>query len=535
MEDNKQNENVEEVKQTAASEENYSLNDDRRVKVLSPGVMVAKRFFRNRLAMVGLVVLIAMFVFSFLGGLLSPYKEDQLFYRYTYLKKEYASAIANNEFRYAEAPGQSGALKGSVQAMFIDAQAKSGVDTFSYRDKNYKFVEEGEDFYSIYEIVSSETQTLLGIAYKDIFSISDKDFETSFEFTYAALKANANGDASFTVGDDSTVYALADDGIITLGDREIGYVSRYVVQALMPDVFLTRDFKELVVETIEANNATGEATITFELEDGSTQEYFFEKNPNNGKWTIKQETISRVYDTYSPPSAEHWLGTDGYGFDMLTRLMYGGRVSLIIGFVVEIISTVLGVILGGISGYFGGWVDNLIMRIVDIFYCIPSLPIFIILGVAMDNMGVDPKLRMLYLMLILGFLGWPGIARLVRGQILSLREQEFMTATEACGIRSSRRIFRHLIPNVIPQLIVSCTMGLGGTILTEATLSFLGLGVRFPFASWGNIINDVNNTFVLTTYWFIWIPAGVLLLLTVLAFNILGDGLRDAFDPKMKR
>ena len=209
-------------------------------------------------------------------------------------------------------------------------------------------------------------------------------------------------------------------------------------------------------------------------------------------WKILQEKPSRQYDQYSFPSKDHWLGTDMYGMDMLTRLMYGGRVSLLIGFIVIIIETVIGVIFGGISGYFGGWVDNLIMRIVDIFYCIPSMPIIIILGAAMDASRVDPTIRMVYLMLILGFLGWAGIARLVRGQILSLREQEY-------------------------------------------TLSFLGLGVKFPFASWGNIISDVNNTHVLTTYWFIWIPAGVLLLLTVLAFNLVGDGLRDAFDPKMKR
>ena len=207
--------------------------------------------------------------------------------------------------------------------------------------------------------------------------------------------------------------------------------------------------------------------------------------------------------------------------------------SLLIGFIVIIIETVIGVIFGGISGYFGGWVDNLIMRIVDIFYCIPSMPVIIILGAAMDASRVDPTVRMIYLMLILGFLGWAGIARLVRGQILSLREQEYMA--EACGLSVSRRIFKHLIPNVVPQLIVTCTMGLGSVIITEATLSFLGLGVKFPFASWGNIISDVNNTHVLTTYWFIWIPAGVLLLLTVLAFNLVGDGLRDAFDPKMKR
>ena len=175
------------------------------------------------------------------------------------------------------------------------------------------------------------------------------------------------------------------------------------------------------------------------------------------------------------------------------------------------------------------------MRIVDIFYCIPSTPLIIILGSAMDGMQVDPQIRMIYLMLLLGFLGWPGIARLVRGQILYLREQEFMTATEATGVRVSRRIFRHLVPNVIPQLIVDATLSLGGTILTEATRSFLGLGVKFPFASWGNIINDANNTFVMTHYWFIWIPAGVCLLVTVLGFNFVGDGLRDAFDPRMKR
>ena len=200
------------------------------------------------------------------------------------------------------------------------------------------------------------------------------------------------------------------------------------------------------------------------------------------------------------------------------------------------IGSVSGTLVDGVwPVLFGGWIDNIIMRVVDVFYCIPSMPVIIIIGAAMDAMRVDSWKRMLYLMLILGFLGWPSIARLVRGQILSLREQEFMLATEACGIKVWHRIFRHLIPNVIPQLIVTCTMGLGSTILTEATLSFLGLGVKYPFASWGNIINDVNNAYVMTNYLFIWVPAGICLLITVLGFNFVGDGLRDAFDPKMKR
>ena len=296
-------------------------------------------------------------------------------------------------------------------------------------------------------------------------------------------------------------------------------------------MFLTRDFKEQLLTALE----NGDKDFLFTDPDGVESDYKIEYNAASHKYTIKQSRESRVYDTYASPSKDHWLGTDRNGMDMLTRLMYGGRVSLIIGFIVELIANLIGVIMGGISGYFGGWVDNLIMRIVDIFYCIPSMPILIILGAAMDAQLVDPKIRMLYLMLILGFLSWPGVARMIRGQILSLREQEFMTATEATGIRVSRRIFRHLVPNVIPLLIVSASMGIGSTIIMEATLSFLGLGVKFPFASWGNIINDVNNTFVLTNYWFIWVPAGFLLLATVLAFNLVGDGLRDAFDPRMKR
>ena len=321
------------------------------------------------------------------------------------------------------------------------------------------------------------------------------------------------------------------DGLIQQNGQSVAVASRYEVQSSTAGLVISNAFREALIEAVESDAAE----FTFTDDNGQSSDYTLNYDPATGIWSCNQETLTRVLDTYADPSAQHLLGTDRNGMDMLTRLMYGGRVSLVIGFIVVIISGVLGIILGGISGYFGKWVDNLIMRIVDIFYCIPSMPVIIILGAAMDGMRVDPQIRMFYLMLILGFLGWPSIARMVRGQILSLREQEFMTATEACGISVSRRIFRHLIPNVIPQLIVICTMSLGSTIITESTLSFLGLGVKFPFASWGNIINDVSNSYVLTQYWFVWIPAGVCLMLTVLVFNFVGDGLRDAFDPKMKR
>ena len=205
----------------------------------------------------------------------------------------------------------------------------------------------------------------------------------------------------------------------------------------------------------------------------------YEENGETHSFYQLVETGKEI-NSLAAPSKDHILGTDKDGRDVFTRLMYGGRVSLVIGFIVVLIETVLGVIMGGIAGYFGGWVDNLIMRIVDIFYCIPSTPMLIILGAAMDGMRVDPTVRMFYLMLILGFLGWPGIARLVRGQILSLREQEFMVAAEAMGYSTGRKIFKHLVPNVMPQLIVQMSLSLGSMILYEATLSYLNLGVKAP-------------------------------------------------------
>lgn len=496
----------------------YSLNDDRRVKVLSPGALVVKRFFRNRLAVLGMIMLIVMFVFSFIGGLISPYGEDEQFYTYEYMDKEYAGVVQNDELRYTTAEGKE---FGSLLQAKLQMARNKGETSFVEKDVTYEFVAEGEEFLSI-----TADGEPFAVASKDI--VTSTDGELSFDVKFGALRACQLGETSFEA--EGEAYEMDEEGNILKDGETVGFVSRFVVQPARTGSTLSDEFKEKVAEAIE-NDIT---EFTCPGADGEMT-YRVTYKPDTDSWIVKQHEATYVYDKYARPSKTHWLGTDTNGMDMLTRLMYGGRVSLIIGFIVVVIETVIGVILGGVAGYFGGWIDNLIMRIVDVFYCIPSMPLIIIIGAAMDAMQIDPQIRMLYLMLILGFLGWPAITRLVRGQILSLREQEFMTATEACGIRVSRRIFRHLLPNVIPQLIVTCTMSLGSTIITEATLSFLGLGVKFPFASWGNIINDVNNAYVMTHYWFIWIPAGICLLITVLGFNFVGDGLRDAFDPKMKR
>lgn len=240
-------------------------------------------------------------------------------------------------------------------------------------------------------------------------------------------------------------------------------------------------------------------------------------------------------NSYASSSFSHPLGTDEKGMDIFIRLMYGGRVSLTLGFVVVILETILGIIMGGISGYFGGWVDQLIMRIVDILNCIPTLPILLIASVVIDSWEIESSLRIYYLMAIMTIFGWSGIARMVRGQILYLREQEFIVACEVMGIPIWRRIFKHLVPNIMPQLIVSMTLGLGGIILYESTLSYLGLGIPLPYAAWGTMISSSTDPITMASYPNLWVPAGLLIVAAVLAFNFVGDGLRDAMDPKSKR
>ncbi len=255
------------------------------------------------------------------------------------------------------------------------------------------------------------------------------------------------------------------------------------------------------------------------------------------KQTVIQQLEIMTDNLKASPSKDHLLGTDEKGMDIFTRLMYGGRISLTIGFIVVILETILGVILGGIAGYFGGKVDQLIMRIVDVFNCIPMLPILLIASAVLDSLKefFDPSNRIYFLMVIITIFGWSGCARMVRGQILSLREQEYIVATDVMGLPTWRKIFKHLIPNVMPQLIVNMTLGLGSIILYESTLSYLGLGVQIPYAAWGTMISSSKDPVILSYYMNMWLPAGILIVLAVLGFNFVGDGLRDAMDPKSKK
>ncbi|PFU83147.1 peptide ABC transporter permease [Bacillus cereus] len=236
-----------------------------------------------------------------------------------------------------------------------------------------------------------------------------------------------------------------------------------------------------------------------------------------------------------PPSVSHWLGTDQLGRDILTRLMQAGRISLTIGLASMVLSVILGALLGAIAGFYRGVVDHLIMRVADVLMSIPGLPLLIIMGAILSEWKLPSEYRLYVVMIILSLVGWPGLARLVRGQILTLREQAFMQAADVLGLKDSRKIIHHLIPNVFPLLIVVATLGVAGSILSESALSYLGLGVVPPTPSWGNMISAANSLIDFQKRPWLWIPPGFAIFITVVSINLLGDALRDALDPKMRR
>lgn len=232
-----------------------------------------------------------------------------------------------------------------------------------------------------------------------------------------------------------------------------------------------------------------------------------------------------LFNIQQPPTQGHLLGTDELGRDALTRLMYGSRVSLAVGLVATVIATAIGVFLGAVAGYYGGLVDNLIMRFVDVMLSFPTLFLLIILAAYF-------KTTVLGVMIIIGLTGWMGVARLVRGEFLSLKEKEFTEAARALGVRDSRIIFRHVLPNAMAPVIVAFTLNVGYAIIYESALSFLGVGIQPPAASWGNMLTNAQDYIWNAPWLAIW--PGFMIFITVLAFNFVGDGLRDALDPRLK-
>ena len=224
-----------------------------------------------------------------------------------------------------------------------------------------------------------------------------------------------------------------------------------------------------------------------------------------------------------PPSSAHWFGTDELGRDVLTRVIFGARVSLKVGFVAVGIAVLIGTVVGLVSGFYGGWIDTLLMRIVDIMLCFPTF--FLILAVIAM---LEPSIW--YIMVIIGLTGWMGVARLVRAEVLSLKSRDFVLAARVLGASDRRIIFRHILPNALSPVLVSATLGVAGAILTESALSFLGIGVQPPTPSWGNILTS-GKDYIEFAWWLSLFP-GVAILVTVLSYNLVGEGIRDALDPR---
>lgn len=464
---------------------------------------------------------------------------------YNYRKttgKNYAITKMVGGFVYSTSP-LSSAFESTAENAALN-------QVFSFDGKEY-FVSQNGDSMTVYEVGGNRIARVFTTYVIDLYdntkSISDEFRNNALLAVYSSDTFTADGtEYRFVMDDDSDAVEIFDSE-----GKEIGEFSTFIIRRTSGEDTIPYEAKQDIAAAIYdmleegSQNTAFETMLPEQTEDGksvvddegnytyvSTEIRVNRTDRNYELWAYQ---ITYVIDRFASPSWAHILGTDGDGFDVFARVMYGGRVSLMVGFVVVFIELILGIIMGGLAGYYGGWVDNVVMRLVDIFYCLPSTPIMIILGSIMDAMRMDVYTRLFIMMAALGIMGWAGVARLVRGQILSFREQEFMIAAEATGIKVKDRIFKHLIPNVMPQLIVIATMGVGGTIITESTLSFLGLGVKHPLATWGTMINSVSSASAMAHYAYIWIPVGLLISFTVISFNFVGDGLRDAYDPKGKR
>jgi peptide/nickel transport system permease protein len=243
----------------------------------------------------------------------------------------------------------------------------------------------------------------------------------------------------------------------------------------------------------------------------------------------------------SPPSAEHWMGTDSTGRDLFARIIHGGQISLLVGVMAVFLSVTAGTVIGGVAAYYGGWVDAVLMRFTEAMLSIPSLFLLIVLGKffgkdvqSIEFLGRTFSGSVAIVILVIGLTSWMVLARIVRANVLSLKEMDFISASKALGANNVQIFFRHLIPNTMGAIIVASTLGLAGAILSEAYVSFLGLGVQPPTASWGNMLTQAQQ-FIQRGSWWMWVFPSVFIVLTILSINLVGDGLRDAFDPRSNR
>lgn len=367
----------------------------------------------------------------------------------------------------------------------------------------------------------------------DIVMVVTKDGEaaalTGKNNAYTAIPEEIQGHVVDIALTDESVAAVTDDGkLYTWGNNIKG----------------TQNIPEEIQGQVVSVTG-GRFHYVAMLKDGSLVSWgddtFSQTKTPAVKGAVK-EVVSGYYGNYlitESGDVESWgldgylMGTDDFGRDIFRRLLKGGRMTMTVGAIAVIISTIIGVVIGGISGYKGGKIDNLLMRLTEIVNSMPFLPFAIILSAIIGN-KISETQRIIMIMVILGLLSWTGLARLVRGSVLAEREQEFVTAAKALGVKEKGIIFRHILPNVITVIIVNATLSFATCMLTESSLSFIGFGVTEPNATWGNMLNGARSATVIEQYWWRWVYPAAILAISVISINCIGDGLRDAVDPKSK-
>lgn len=329
----------------------------------------------------------------------------------------------------------------------------------------------------------------------------------------------------------TNVMLLLDDGeVMIVGPKSSDFTLTYTLEAGEKVVSISGGARHYTLLTNTGRcigvgeNSLGQLSFSSGDVNGATkiiscafQNYAIDENGKLvGKWGL----------------GGYLMGTDDLGRDVFNRVMNGGRMTMTIGAVSVIISSIIGIIVGCISGYFGGWVDMLLMRVTEIFGSIPFMPLALILSAILAGSSVTENMRIFLIMVILGVLSWTGLAKMIRGQVLAEREKEFVTAAKAMGVKEGKIAFRHILPNIISIIIVSMTLDFAGCMLTEASLSYLGFGVQLPRPTWGNMLNGCNDSLVIQTYWWRWVFPAFFLMLATICINIIGDALRDVMDPK---
>ncbi|MBE6585141.1 MAG: ABC transporter permease subunit [Ruminococcaceae bacterium] len=622
------------------------MADDERFiveKIESPSVMAVKAFFRRKLAVVALVVLISMFLLVFIGPLFIPMdlnytdplqaniapnytmlsppnalssnvKEISSFSDFSvgvsrdgnlYLWGNTKNALTNIDFtQIPEEIKEGNVVTAAAGSDHIIAITKDGAivgwgdktlgqygylrnesDSQFYTQMPEKFIPEnkGKDFYeainpedvdqlicgyqvtglvvngrlymwgnnnsmySLTEFSTSEefTSGVKKVAFSNYYAIvlmedgtvsggstltfNRKSAYSSTEGRIKNLKSYLQGKKVVDIAATNNVYAMVmeDGSIVVFGAVEYGENEFPAINAGEKYVSVVAGTRHFVALTDQGrayawgHNDGGQTSLSgveaAEVFAGSKQTYIVDED---GEITDKAGFKGYL------------MGTDNRGRDVLTRIIHGGRMTMTVGAVAVIVSTIIAIIIGCLSGYFGGWVDMILMRVTEICSAIPFLPFAMMLSYVIRTQPIDETTRIVIIMIILGLLSWPGLARMIRAQVLAEREKEFVIAAQSMGVKEKRIAFKHILPNVISIILVNVTLDFAGCMLTESSLSYLGFGVQQPQPTWGNMLYGANNSIVIQNYWWQWLFPAIFLAIATISINIIGDTLRDVLDPK---